>query len=127
MKEIQFDETVQKFASEWHGGQNSMLYAIASTGKLAIGSEGFRRGRPDVVWLYDLVLALADELVSNQVHFYGEDLKIFRSISGKLNMFIKNNRRIYEEWHYWADEDCALALFQETAGFSGTLTPCPGF
>lgn len=105
MKEIEFDDSVQKFASEWHGGQNTMLYAIASTGKLSIGSESFRRGRPDIVWLYDLVLALIDELVSDQVHFHGEDLKVFRSISAKLNIFIKKNRRIYEEWYNWENED----------------------
>lgn len=28
-----------KFASEWHDGQSSMLYAIASTGNLTPGSQ----------------------------------------------------------------------------------------
>ena len=105
MKEIQFDDAERKFASEWHGGQNSMLYAIASTGKLAIGSESFRRGRPDVVWLYDLVHVLINELISDQVHFYGEDLRVFRSISGKLDIFTKDNRDFYEQWYDWEDEE----------------------
>lgn len=104
MNEIEFNESERKFASAWHGGQGSMLYAIASTGSLAIGSESFRRGRPDVVWLYDLVLALIDELLADSVHFYGDDHKIFRSMSAKLNAFTKANRSTYEEW-YWDNEE----------------------
>ena len=101
---IHFTTEEVEFASGWHGGQNSMLYAIASTGKLSVGSESFRRGRPDTVWLCDLVLALIDELLDVNVHFYGDDVKVARSISAKLDIFIKKNQPAYEKW-YEENED----------------------
>lgn len=33
-----FDDDELKTASDWHGGQNSKLYAISSTGALALGT-----------------------------------------------------------------------------------------
>lgn len=42
MDRIDFDPEELDVATEWHGGQSSMLYAIASTGALSRGSERFR-------------------------------------------------------------------------------------
>jgi len=62
---IEFDADEISAASAWHGGQGSMLYAIASTGTL---SRGTNRpcaidGEPmnDHEWLADLAGRLADE------------------------------------------------------------------
>jgi len=49
-----------ELASAWHGGQSSMLYAVASTGALSRGT--IRAGRSDAEWSHDLVLQLQHEL-----------------------------------------------------------------
>lgn len=49
-------------AVDWHGGQSTMLYAVASTGALSRGSEGYRRGRTDSEWTADLLAELAGEV-----------------------------------------------------------------
>lgn len=42
MDRIEFEPEELAAAEQWHGGQSSMLYAIASTGALSRGSERFR-------------------------------------------------------------------------------------
>lgn len=39
---IEFEPEELRVASEWHGGQASMLYAISSTGALSRGAESYR-------------------------------------------------------------------------------------
>lgn len=45
MQRIEFEPEELSVAEQWHGGQSSMLYAIASTGAL---SRGVERCRPRV-------------------------------------------------------------------------------
>lgn len=54
----------RRLATDWHGGQTSMLYAVASTGVLSRGSEGYRRGRTDEEWSADLLADLAGEVAN---------------------------------------------------------------
>lgn len=49
-------------AADWHGGQGSMLYAVASTGGLSRGTEGYRAGRTDEEWSADLLARLTAEV-----------------------------------------------------------------
>ena len=53
-------ESELRVATEWHGGQSSMLYAISSTGALSRGT--IRSGRDDAEWSYDLASQLWSEL-----------------------------------------------------------------
>lgn len=48
----------------YHGGESSMLYALASCGELRTGDEAFRRGRTDSQWLAELMTELVGELAS---------------------------------------------------------------
>lgn len=52
----------RRLATDWHGGQGSMFYAVSSTGGLSRGAEGFRGGRTDEEWSADLIDRLAREL-----------------------------------------------------------------
>jgi len=62
---IEFDADEIQAASTWHGGQASMLYAIASTGDLSRGTSRPQadddRPMTDHEWLADLAGRLADE------------------------------------------------------------------
>ena len=49
-------------AVDWHGGMASMLYAVASTGALSRGTEGYRGGRTDEEWSADLLADLVREV-----------------------------------------------------------------
>jgi len=51
-------------ATSWHGGQSSMLYAVASTGALSRGTQrpyGEDGPMSDDAWLQELASALASE------------------------------------------------------------------
>jgi len=56
-------ERERRLAADWHSGQNSMLYAIASTGSLSLGTR-----RPpntaDDVWAESLLSSLVGELAN---------------------------------------------------------------
>ena len=54
----------RRLATEWHGGAASMLYAVASTGALSRGAEGYRAGRTDEEWSADLLAELAGEVAA---------------------------------------------------------------
>lgn len=54
-------ERERRLASEWHGGQASMLYAVASTGALSTGSAS-AAGLSGAAWERDLLERLGDEL-----------------------------------------------------------------
>lgn len=59
-------EAQRAFARDWHGGQASMLYAVASTGALSLGtirprwSDG--EAFTDTEWRFDLAYDLLGEL-----------------------------------------------------------------
>lgn len=48
--EIEFDKDEVDCASGWHGGDSTMFYAVASTGKLALGSRRPYRINTDTEW-----------------------------------------------------------------------------
>lgn len=60
MKALIFDREEQEVACSWHGGQSSMLYAVCSTGTLALGSRR-PRGMSDEEWFESLAEDLATE------------------------------------------------------------------
>lgn len=61
---IEFDADELTVAEQWHGGQSSMLYAIASTGALRRGSIRPRYCETDAEWFAYLASRLAEEAES---------------------------------------------------------------
>lgn len=61
MMTLEFDDDEMRVAMEWHGGVRSMLYAIASTGTLRIGSRRPDPEMTDAEWLQDLAWRLSSE------------------------------------------------------------------
>lgn len=57
-----FSAAQVQLATNWHDGQGSMLYAVASTGGVWIGDESNRYNRTDAEWLKVLIEDLDDEL-----------------------------------------------------------------
>lgn len=72
---IELDAEEIHAAMSWHGGQSSMLYAVASTGALSLGSirpseylgdmPPYRRPLTDLEWKRDLVTRLESEASSD--------------------------------------------------------------
>ena len=58
---IYFGDDEIKTASNWHGGQSSMLYAVASTGMLSRGTHRPRGIDTDAEWMADLASRLESE------------------------------------------------------------------
>lgn len=58
---LNFDDDELEIAQAWHGGQSSMLYAIASTGALKRGSIRPREVKTDAEWFAHIADALAEE------------------------------------------------------------------
>lgn len=89
MDRILFNNTELKAASEWHSGQYSMMYAIASTGSLSLGTHRPEPDMTDAEWLSRLASDLEDEAVGAAVDatsikdaraLYGIALKCRRAI-----------------------------------------------
>lgn len=59
--EIDFDDQQVGAAVNWHGGQGSMLYAVASTGALRLGTRRPRGVDNDREWFIYLANELEDE------------------------------------------------------------------
>ena len=84
-------ETERSFATDWHGGQASMLYAVSSTGELATGttrpswSDGL--SMTDDEWREDLRGRLIAELrdVMSASNASPRDRRIANAFVGHLN------------------------------------------
>lgn len=61
MMTLEFDDDELRVAMEWHGGMRSMLYAVASTGTLRIGTRRPDPAMTDAEWLQDLAWRLSTE------------------------------------------------------------------
>lgn len=61
MFRIEFDDDELEIAMQWHGGASSMLYAIASTGALRLGSRRPDPSMTDAQWFQDLAYRLSTE------------------------------------------------------------------
>lgn len=107
MDRIEFGADESEVAMQWHGGQSSMLYALASTGALSRGTirprtgcgvcGGFRweclecygRGQPmtDVQWLAHIAAKLVSEAAhaANDARDQGlaEDAETLDAIAAK--------------------------------------------
>jgi hypothetical protein len=57
-----------ELAKDWHGGQSSMLYAIASTGKLETGKIRPPYAYSDKEWYHGLFIELTEELWNCILH-----------------------------------------------------------
>jgi hypothetical protein len=60
--EIEFDGDEVEAACAWHGGQSTMLYAVCSTGALALGSRRPHSDMTDAEWFDDLKDGLESEV-----------------------------------------------------------------
>lgn len=89
MRSYQFTPKQKALAIDYHGGQSSMLYAVASTGALTIGSEGFRDGRTDEEWLCDLMFYLMMEV--EHTDFAQEDEVEGERLLNELNKWLEQN------------------------------------
>jgi len=58
---INFTRRQAEAAGDWYGGMGSMLYAVASTGRLERGTIRPRGTRTDAEWDYNLAERLEDE------------------------------------------------------------------
>lgn len=61
MFSIEFDDDELQAAMDWHSGMSSMLYAIASTGALRLGTRRPDPSMTDAEWMQDLAYRLAAE------------------------------------------------------------------
>lgn len=95
---FEFTSEERNMMIDWHGGQSSMMYAVASTGSLSIGSEGFREGRTNFVWLYDLMDQLATELNYPPLREDKEYNAPYTSALNRVNQWLESNEAMYEEW-----------------------------
>lgn len=65
-----------RVATDWHGGQGSMFYAVSSTGSLSRGTMrpyGDDAPMSDTEWSYDLVSRLGAELREDIPHAVAND------------------------------------------------------
>lgn len=56
----------REYATDWHGGQSSMLYAVSSTGALALGTVAPSWTMNDDEWRQDLLFRLQRELTGTE-------------------------------------------------------------
>lgn len=76
-EKIDFAEFAE-LCSQWHGGQSSMMYAVASTGELALGSympldcedehEWMQKLLRDLLCEINICLRICDSEDSDQLH-----------------------------------------------------------
>ena len=82
-----------KLATEWHGGQDSMLYAVSSTGSLSIGNRKPIWANDEESWFLGLLERLTDEvnLVINYLKSHPlyeiHDLPKFQEFLGFLKQY----------------------------------------
>lgn len=87
MDRIEFDSDELTAAEQWHGGQSSMLYAIASTGALSRGTirptDEDDKPMSDAAWLAYLADKLETEASKCARFADGDDVWALESIAEK--------------------------------------------
>lgn len=93
---IEFDADELSVAEQWHGGQSSMLYAIASTGALKRGMLRPHGLTTDAEWFIHIAERLADEAdeVARMARKFNEDddIEVLTRIAAKARMAAEKAR-----------------------------------
>ena len=90
-EKIDFVEFAE-LCSQWHGGQESMMYAIASTGSLSFGKYRPHGCEDDEIWMIRLLTNLKNEIKHCLPHAENDDIKSLKS----FQRFVKQQIRKLE-------------------------------